>query len=94
MPSACSKITWLHVILSKLGYLQSSPTPLHAKNTSAIQIVVNPIFHKCTKHIEVDCHSIRKAFINGYITLPHISTNRQIADILTKSHLCSVSVFC
>lgn len=85
MSSACSEITWLRGFLSELGYLQSSPTPLHADNTSAIQKVANPIFHKRTRHIEVDCYSIHEAFINGFITLPHISTDCQIANIHTKS---------
>ncbi|XP_068636083.1 uncharacterized protein [Aristolochia californica] len=42
-----------------LQFHQTSPTPLHADNTSAIQIVVNSVFHERTKNSEVDCHSIR-----------------------------------
>ena len=36
-------------------------------------------------HIEVDCHSIREAFEARVITLPHVSTELQIADIFTKA---------
>ena len=84
MSSLCSELTWLRGLLSELGFTQPGPTPLHADNISAIQIVANLVFHERTKHIEVDCHSIREAFDRGLITLPHISTDRQIADILTK----------
>jgi hypothetical protein len=35
--------------------------------------------------MEVDCHSIREAYDRKIITLPHVSTSVQIADILTKS---------
>lgn len=84
MSATCSEITWLRGLLSELGYPQSDPTLLHGDNTSAIQIVANPIYHERTKHIEVDCHSIRESFDNGVISLPHVSTDQQIADILTK----------
>lgn len=62
MSSACSKIVWLRGLLGELSVPQLTPTPLHADNTSAIQIAANPVFHERTKHIEVDCHSIREAF--------------------------------
>ena len=74
MSSACSEIVWLCGLLAELGFPWFQPTPLHADNTSAIQIAANPIFHEPTKHIEVDCHSI-----------PHISTVLQTADAFTKA---------
>ena len=58
MSTACSEIVWLRGLLEKLGFPQTTSTPLHVDNTSAIHIAINPIFHERTKHIEVDCHSI------------------------------------
>jgi hypothetical protein len=85
MSAACSEIIWLRGLLGELGFSQSDSTPLHADNTSAIQIAANPVYHERTKHIEVDCHSIREAVDTRVISLPHISTNLQIADIFTKA---------
>ena len=85
MSTSCSEIIWLRGFLIELGFSQDQPTPLHANNTSAIQIAANPVYHERTKHIEVDCHSIREAYDRQAITLPHISTTLQIADIFTKS---------
>jgi hypothetical protein len=85
MSAACSEIIWLHGLLTELDFCPVHPTSLHADNISAIQIAANPVYHERTKHIEVDCHSIREAYDHQIITLPHISTTLQIADIFTKS---------
>ena len=58
MSSTCSEIVWLRSLLEELGFSQPHSTPLHADNTSAIQIAANPMFYERTKHIEVDCHLI------------------------------------
>ena len=85
MSVACSEIIWLRGLLTELSFTPTHPTPLHADNTSAIQIAANPVFHERTKHIEVDCHSIREAYDHQVITLPHVPTTLQLADIFTKS---------
>ncbi|RVW80788.1 Retrovirus-related Pol polyprotein from transposon RE1 [Vitis vinifera] len=84
MSTACSEIVWLRGLLEEFGFPQTT-TPLHADNTSAIQIATNPVFHERTKHIEVDCHSIQDTLESQMISLPHISSNLQVADIFTKA---------
>jgi len=88
MSAACSEIIWLRGLLTELGFCPIHSTPLHADNISAIQIAANLVYHERTKHIEVDCHSIMEAYDYQIITLPHISTTLQIADIFTKSMPC------
>jgi hypothetical protein len=85
MSLACSEIIWLRGLLAELDFSEIDHTPLHADNTNAIQITANPIYHERTKHIEVDRHFIREAFEARVITLPHIFTDLQIADIFTKA---------
>ena len=85
MSTACSEVVWLRGLLSEIGFPQSNPNPLHADNTSAIQIATNPVYHERTKHIEVYCHYIREAVDKGVITLPHVSSDLQIANAFTKS---------
>lgn len=81
----CSEIVWLCGLLGELGFPQHEATPLHADNTSAIQLAANPVFHELSKHIEVDCLYIREAYDAHLIRLPHVSTDLQIADVLTKA---------
>ena len=85
MSTACSEIVWLRGLLEELGFPQTTSTPLHADNTSAIQIATNPVFHERTKHIEVDCHSIRDTLESRVISLPRISSDLQVADVFTKA---------
>ncbi|XP_058742208.1 uncharacterized mitochondrial protein AtMg00810-like [Vicia villosa] len=85
MSTACSEIIWLRGLLAELGIPQGTPTPLYADNTSAIQLAANPVFHERSKHIEVDCHSIREALDDHVISLPHVSSQLQLADIFTKA---------
>ena len=85
MSTACSEIVWLRGLLEKFGFPPTTSTPLHADNTSAIQIATNPLFHERTKHIEVDCHSIRDTLESWVISLPHISSDLQVTDIFTKA---------
>nr|CAN67587.1 hypothetical protein VITISV_036279 [Vitis vinifera] len=85
MSLACSKIIWLRGLLAELDFSETNPTPLYADNTSAIQITANPVYHERIKHIEVDCHSICEAFEAHVITLPHIFTDLQIANLFTKA---------
>nr|XP_016498667.1 PREDICTED: uncharacterized mitochondrial protein AtMg00810-like [Nicotiana tabacum] len=85
MSTACSEIIWLRDLLAEIGFPQSNLTPLHVDNTSSIQIATNPVYHERTKQIEVDCHSIREAIDRRVITLPHVYSDLQIADVFTKS---------
>jgi hypothetical protein len=85
MSATCSKIVWLRGLISELGFLPTDPTPLHGDNTSVIQIAANSVYHERTKHIEVDCHYIKEAFTQGVITLPHLTTDLQIANVFMKA---------
>jgi len=44
MSLACSEIIWLRGLLAELDFSLTDPTPLHADNTSAIQITANPVY--------------------------------------------------
>jgi hypothetical protein len=58
---------------------------LFIDNQSALQLVKNPVFHECTKHIDLRFHFIRECVEDGKVAVEHIGTKNQLADILTKS---------
>ena len=85
MSIACSEIVWLRGLLEKFRFPQTTCTSFHVDNTSAIQIATNLVFHERTKHIEVDCHSIRDTLESWVISLSHISSDLQGVDVFTKA---------
>ena len=44
----------------------------------------NPLFHKRTKHINIQYHYVHECHTNGLINIQHISIDQQLADPLTK----------
>ena len=74
MAHGVCELLWLKIILDDLKIKWEEPMNLYCDNKSAISIAHNPVQHDRTKHIEVDCHSIREAFENPLISLPHVSS--------------------
>jgi len=79
-----AELSWLNRLLNELAISSVCPIPVRCDNQAAIYIAKNPIFHERTKHIELDCHFIREKLMAGLISLHHIPTKRQLADVLTK----------
>ncbi|GKB28078.1 uncharacterized mitochondrial protein-like protein, partial [Tanacetum coccineum] len=79
------ELVWLRNLLGEIGFPQSKPMKMWCDNQAAIYIATNPVFHERTKHIEVDCHFTREKLEDGTITTPHIRTESQLADVLTKA---------
>ncbi|XP_020685792.1 uncharacterized protein LOC110102004 [Dendrobium catenatum] len=84
LAAEAAEVLWLRQLLEELHIPQMAPTTVYCDNTSAIALSNNPIYHARTKHIDVDCHFIRDSIKSKHLTVHHISTNDQLADIFTK----------
>lgn len=78
------EVLWLRRLLSNMSVSFSSPTPLFCDNQSAIHIVLDPVFHQLTTHIEIDCHIVRQYHTTQEITPVSIASVDQPTDLLTK----------
>ena len=65
--------------------LSFSYTLIMCDNTSAINLSKNPLLHSRTKHIEIRHNFLRDYMQRGDISLDFICTEKQLADIFTKS---------
>jgi hypothetical protein len=69
--------------MSDLGE-EYTHVPLQCDSTRAISVAKNPVLHCKTKHLEVRYHFQRDNVEKGKITLIHVPTYDQLADIFTK----------
>ncbi|KAL8126096.1 hypothetical protein AgCh_013398 [Apium graveolens] len=68
----------------RLG-LHVDKIPIFCDNISAIAISENPVQHSRTKHIDIKYHFIREHVMNGTVELHFVPSEKQLADIFTKS---------
>lgn len=73
LSSACSEVIWLRHLQHEFGVFLTGSTPFYADNVSSIKIATNPVFHKQTKHMEVDYQFICQNVSSEAIHLLHVS---------------------
>ena len=72
---ATTKLTWLRILLSELGFGPKKPMVLFCDN--------NSVPHDRTKHIELDKNYIKDNLDSGQITILYIKSDNQLVVIMT-----------
>jgi len=84
LTEAVKEAVWLKGLLKEFGYNQKS-VEIFCDSQSAIALSKNNVHHERTKHIDVKCHYIREIIASGDIDVVKISTEKNPADIFTKT---------
>jgi hypothetical protein len=82
--AACEAI-WMRKILVGLFGSHLDLTVIYCDNQSCIKILINPVFHDRSKHIDIWYHHLRDCVQWKIMLLQYIPTEDQDADILTKA---------
>ncbi|GJW48182.1 putative reverse transcriptase domain-containing protein [Tanacetum coccineum] len=80
----CAQVLWIQNQLLDYGY-NFMQTKIHVDNESTISVIKNPVSYSKTKHIEIQFHFIRDSYEKRLIEMVKIHTDKNIADLLTKS---------
>ncbi|GKC52092.1 hypothetical protein Tco_1074837 [Tanacetum coccineum] len=80
---ACQQALWMKQALVDYNIVLDD-IPVLCDNKGAIDLSKNPVLHSRTKHIEIRHHFLRDNVQKGNISIEKVSSQDNIADILTK----------
>ena len=80
---AAKESQWIVSFLNEIGYPLKCTT-LYGDNKGANSLVLNPMYHSRTKHIDVRFRYVTELSEAGAIQIAHCASKKMIADILTK----------
>ncbi|KAF2319063.1 hypothetical protein GH714_013045 [Hevea brasiliensis] len=83
--ATASELCWICNLLLELAVPLSKPPVIYCDNLGATYVTTKPIFHSCMKHLEIDYHFVRQLVQLGKLRVSHISSQDQLADVLTKA---------
>ncbi|KAL0451457.1 UNVERIFIED_CONTAM: Retrovirus-related Pol polyprotein from transposon RE2 [Sesamum latifolium] len=85
MTKAICELLWIRNLMQDLNIKQDNLMRLYCDNRAACNIAHNPIQHDRTKHVEIDRHFIKEKLEAKLIEVPHVRSQDQLADVLTKA---------
>jgi hypothetical protein len=84
LANGAAEAMWISSLLTELGVTQQRALVLWCDNLGATYLMMNPVFHARTKHIEIDFHFVRERIAEGALYMKFISSSDQLADVFTK----------
>ena len=84
LAATAQEAVYLNQLLIDLTQKSHEPVFIQGDNQGAIAMVRNPIKHDRSKHIDVKYNFVRDYVMKNKINISYISTDKNIADIMTK----------
>ncbi|RZC16945.1 Retrovirus-related Pol polyprotein from transposon RE1 [Glycine soja] len=73
-----------YLLYLELGHMPTANPVIYCDNLGATNLSANPVFHSRMKHIALAYHFVREHVQHGKFRVSFVSTDDQLADILTK----------
>ena len=84
LANSVAEVMWLPALLFELGAPVSKAPILWCDNIGATYLSINPIFHACTKQVEIDFHFVWDMVVDGSLIIRFWSSWDKLANIFTK----------
>lgn len=84
LSETCKEISWLRRIVNDFKIEKEASTTIYTDSQSALAMINNQKFSNRTKHIDTRYHYIRDKVMNKEVKLKYESTEKNIADMMTK----------
>ncbi|CAM9522413.1 unnamed protein product, partial [Laminaria digitata] len=85
MALVSKEAVYLSNMMAELGFGKLfNSVPLFVENTGALHIAGNSTYSSRTKHIDLRFFFLKELVKEGRITIHHVATTKQLADMGTK----------
>ena len=84
LADTASKLLWVLSLFTELDHVPTANPVIYCDNLGATTLSANPVFHSRMKHIALAYHFVRENVQRGKFRVSFVSTDDQLADILTK----------
>ena len=84
LAKASNQAMWYCSYLLELGYETPDSILLHSNNKGAVNLALNPMTGRRSKHIPIKHHAIREYVKDGVIDLIRTPSEDMLADRMTK----------
>nr|GEV99290.1 ribonuclease H-like domain-containing protein [Tanacetum cinerariifolium] len=87
LTSTSCELIWVVKILKDMEIDGLLPTHFYCDSSSAILIIGNPVFHKKTKHFEIDLHLVREKVTSSVVKVLKVASASNVVHTFTKGIL-------
>lgn len=84
LSETCKEMSWLKRISKEMKINVPAVTTIFTDSQSAMNMINNQKFSNRTKHIDIKYHFVKDQVMTGEVKLEYVSTDKNIADMLTK----------
>ncbi|KAK5834056.1 hypothetical protein PVK06_017927 [Gossypium arboreum] len=79
-----TEMIWIQSLLSELSAPIKVKALVWCDSSAAVAVASNPVMHSKFKHVELNLFFVREKVAEGSLQVGHVSSQDQVADILTK----------